>query len=73
MDRLCRQAKEKFESTFHTLVILSIYAKDNAVTYVTFYILTATNFPSSLTLCIKLLFYFNVTEMKKDIVHSNAI
>ena len=46
--------------------------KDNAVTYVTFYILTATNFPSSLTLCIKFLFYFNVTEVKEGIVHSNA-
>ena len=34
-DRLCRQAKEEFESTFH-IVFLSIYAKDNAVTYVTF-------------------------------------
>ena len=44
VDRLCRQAKEEFESTFHTLVFLSIYAKDNAVTYVTFYIITATNF-----------------------------
>ena len=40
--------KEEFESVFHTLGFLSIYAKDNAVTYVTFYILTATNFPSSL-------------------------
>ena len=69
----CRQAKEEFVSTFHTLVFLSIYAKDNAVTYVTFYILTETNFPSSLTVCIKLLFYFTVTETKKDIVHSNAI
>ena len=65
VDRLCRQAKEEFESTFHTLVFLSFYAKDNAVTYITFYILTATNFSSSLTLCIKLLFYFTVTEMKK--------
>ena len=72
MDRLCRQAKEEFESTFHTLVFLSIHAKDNAVTYVTFYILTATNFPSSLTLCIKL-FYFTLTEMKEDIVYSNAM
>ena len=36
VDRLCRQAKEEFGSTFHTLVFLSIYAKDNAVTYVTF-------------------------------------
>ena len=71
--RLCRQAMEEFESTFHTLVFLSNYAKDNAVTYVTFYILTATNFPSSLTLCITLLFYFSVTEMKEDIVHSNAM
>ena len=52
VDRLCRQAKEEFESTFHTLVFLSTYAKDNTVTYVTFYILTATNFTSSLTLCI---------------------
>ena len=73
VDRLCRQAKEEFESTFHSLVFLSIYAKDNAVTYVTFYILTATNFSTSLTLCIKLLFYFYLTEMKKDIVHSNAL
>ena len=73
VDRLCRQAKEEFESSFHTLVFLSIYAKENVVTYVTFYILTATNFPSSLTLCIKLLFYLTVTEMKADIVHSNAM
>ena len=73
VDRLCRQAKEEFEFTFHTLVFLSIYAKNNDVTYVTFYILTAANFPSSLTLCIKSLFYFTVTEMKKDIVHSNAM
>ena len=35
VDRLCHWAKEDFESTFHTLVFLSIYAKDNAVTYVT--------------------------------------
>ena len=70
---LCRQAKEEFESTFHTLLFLSIYAKDNAVTYVTFYILTATNCLSSLTLCIKSLFYFTATEMKEDIVHSNAM
>ena len=35
VDILCRQAMEEFESTFHTLVLLSIYAKDNAVTYVT--------------------------------------
>ena len=70
---LFRQAKEEFESTFHTLVFLSIYAKDNAVTCVTFCISTATNFPSSLTLCIKLLFYFTVTEMKEDIVLSNAM
>ena len=70
---LCRQAKEEFESTFHTLVLLSINAKDYVVTYVTFYILTTTNFPSSLTLCIKLLFYFTVTEMKEDIVHSYAL
>ena len=41
VDKLCRQAKEEFESTFHTIVFLSIYAKDNAVTYVTFYILIA--------------------------------
>ena len=54
-------------STFHTLVFSSIYAKDNSVTYVTFYILIATNFRSSLTLCIKLLFYFTVTEMKKTL------
>ena len=67
------QAKEEFESTFHTLVFLSIYAKKNAVAYVTLNILTATNFPSSLTLCIKLLFYFTLTEMKEDIVHSNAM
>ena len=66
---LCRQAKEEFESTFHTLMSLSVYA----VTYVTFYILTATNFPSSLTLCIKLLFYFILKEMKEDIVHSNVM
>ena len=72
-DRLCREAKEEFESTFHTLAFLSIYAKDNAVTYVTYYILTTTNFPSSLTLCIEFLFYFTVTEMKEDIVHSNAM
>ena len=70
---LCRRAKEEFESTFRTFVFLSIYAKDNAVTYVTFYILTARNFLSSLTLCFKLLFYFTVTEMKEDIVHSNAM
>ena len=56
-----------------TFFILSIYAKDNTATYVTFYILTATNFPSWLTLCIKLLFYFTVTVMKEDIVHSNAM
>ena len=37
VNRLCRQAKEEFESTFHTLVFLSIYAKDNAVAYVTFF------------------------------------
>ena len=67
------QAMEEFESTFHTLVFFSIYANDNAVTYVTFYILTATNFPSSLTPCIKLLFFFTVAEMKEDIVHSNAM
>ena len=73
VDRLCCQAKEEFESTFHTLVFLSSYAKDTVVTYVTFYILTATNFPSSVTLCIKLLFYFTVTEMKEDNVHSNAM
>ena len=73
VDRLCREAKEEFESVFHTLVFLSIYAKDNAVTYVTFYILTTTNFPSSVTLCIEFLFYFTVTEMKEDIVHSNAM
>ena len=60
-------------STFHTLEFLSIYDKDYAVTYVTLYTLTATNFQSSLTPCIKLLFYFTVTEMKKDIVHSNAM
>ena len=67
VDRLCRQTKEEFESTFHTLVFLSIYAKDNAVTYVTSHILTTTNFPTSLTLCIKLLFYFTVTEIKKTL------
>ena len=67
VDRLYHQAKEEFGSIFHTLVFLSIYAKDNAVTYVTFYISTATNFPSSLTLFIKLLFYFTVTEMKKTL------
>ena len=50
-------------------MVLSIYAKDNAVTYVTFYILTATNCPSSLTLCIKLSFYFTVTEIKEDILY----
>ena len=73
LDRLCHQAKEEFESTFHTLVFLYIHAKDNAVTYVTLYILTATSIPMSLTLCIKLLFNFTVTEMKEDIVHSNAM
>ena len=66
-------SKEEFESTFHILVLLSIYAKDNVVTYVNFYILTTTNFPSSWTLCIKLLFHFTVTEMKEYIVHSNAL
>ena len=35
VDRLWHQAKEEFESTFHTLVFLSIYVKNNAVTYVT--------------------------------------
>ena len=59
VDRLRRQAKEELESTCHTLVFLSIYAKDNAVTYVTFYLLTPTNFPPSLTLCIKLFFLFH--------------
>ena len=44
VDGLCRQAEEEFESSFRTLGFLSIYAKDNAVTYVTFYRLTATNF-----------------------------
>ena len=48
-------------------MFLSIYAKDNAVIYVIFYILPATNFQSSLTLCIKLLCYFAVTEMKKTL------
>ena len=73
VDRLCRQAKEEFESTIRTLVFLSIYAKDNVVTLFYLYILTAPDFPSSLTLRIKLFFYFTVTEMKEDIVHSNAM
>ena len=70
MVRLCRQAKGKFESTFHTQVFLSIYARDNVVTYV-LYILTGPNYQSSLTLCI--LFDFTVTEMKEDIVHFNVL
>ena len=36
VNRLCPQSKEEFESTFNNLVFLSIYAKDNTVTYVTF-------------------------------------
>ena len=36
VDMLCRQTKEEFESIFHTLLFLSIYAKNNAVTYVSF-------------------------------------